>query len=86
MVAKNKPSSPFVLTIVATIVANAAVGPEMFTLLPPKSAIIKPAIIAVYRPCSGLTPEAIANAIESGSAIIATMMPATISLINDFLL
>ena len=63
----------------ATIVANAAVGPVMFTLLPPKNEVTKPAIIAVKSPVSGLAPEAIASAIDSGSAIIATIMPATIS-------
>ena len=79
MVARNNPSIPSVKIIPATIVANAAVGPVILTLLPPKSAVTKPAIIAVKSPVSGVAPEAIASAMESGSAIIATIMPATIS-------
>ena len=33
-------------------------------------------MIAVKRPCSGLTPLAIANAIASGRATMPTLMPA----------
>ena len=78
-VASERPDMPYVATIPATMVANAAVGPEMFTRLPPMAAMINPATMAVYRPCSGPTPDAIASAMDSGSAMIATMMPATIS-------
>ncbi len=42
----------------------------------------KPAIIAVYNPCSGETPDEIANAIDNGRAIIATITPAIASLTN----
>ena len=63
-VATIKPLRPLVATIPATMVANAAVGPEMFTRLPPKSEMKKPAKMAVYKPCSGLTPDAIASAID----------------------
>ena len=45
----------------------------------PKVAITKPATMAVYKPCSGETPDAIASAIESGKAIIATITPAITS-------
>lgn len=41
---------------------------------------MKPAIIAVCNPFSGDTPEAIARAIDNGSAIIATIIPAVMSL------
>jgi len=42
----------------------------------------KPAITAVKMPASGLTPEAIANAIASGKATIPTVIPAVRSVIN----
>ncbi len=47
MVAAASPSIPFFATMPATIVANAAVGPAICTLLPPKKEITKPATIAV---------------------------------------
>ena len=46
-VATISPESPCVATMPATIVANAAVGPDMLTLLPPRKAMTKPATIAV---------------------------------------
>ena len=82
IVATTSPSIPFLATIPATIVAKAAVGPAICTLLPPKSEITKPATIAVYIPACGSTPDAIANAIDNGNAIIATIIPAIKSLIN----
>ena len=47
IVATTNPSKPFVATIPATMVANAAVGPDTCTSLPPKKEITKPATIAV---------------------------------------
>ena len=47
MVARASPLIPFLATMPATIVAKAAVGPEICTLLPPRAAIRKPATIAV---------------------------------------
>ena len=61
---------------------KAPVGPPIWTLLPLKTDMRKPAIMAVYKPCSGVTPDAIAKAIDSGSATIPTMMPAVRSLKN----
>ena len=46
---------------------------------------MKPAITAVKIPASGLTPDAIANAIASGKATIPTVMPATRSAPKSFL-
>ena len=46
-VAMTSPSKPFAAITPATIVANAAVGPEMLTLLPPRNAMTSPAIAAV---------------------------------------
>ena len=72
-------------TIPATIVANAAVGPAIWTLLPPRNDITNPAVIAVNIPSFGPTPYARARAIERGSAIIATIIPEITSLTNCFL-
>jgi hypothetical protein len=58
---------------------KAAVGPEILTLEPPLRAITMPAIIAVYKPCWGGTPLAIARAMERGRAISPTVIPATTS-------
>ena len=76
------PSIPSWATIPATIVANAAVGPAIWTLLPPSAEMTKPATIAVNIPASGPTPEASAKAIDNGNAIIATIIPAVTSLTN----
>lgn len=58
---------------------NAAVGPVTWNCVPPRSAQITPATIAVYRPCSGGTPHAIARAIDSGSATHPTTSAASAS-------
>ncbi len=44
----------------------------------------KPPIMAVKSPCSGLTPDAMAIAIERGRAMIDTIMPAFMSRIKSF--
>ena len=56
---------------------NAPVGPPIWTREPPMAETIAPPMIAVNRPRSGFTPEAMAKAIESGSAIVATLRPAS---------
>ena len=58
---------------------NAAGGPPICTREPPNAEIRKPATIAVCRPLSGVVPEAMASAIASGSATMATVRPATAS-------
>ena len=55
---------------------SASAGPPICTCGPPGTEISSPAMIAVDRPCSGLTPEAIADAIASGSGTTPTVMPA----------
>jgi len=55
---------------------NAPVGPAIWMRDPPNSDTAMPAMIAVYSPCSGLTPDAMANAIASGSATTPTITPA----------
>ena len=52
VVATARPSMPFFATMPATMVANAAVGPAICTLLPPRAEMRKPATMAVYSPCS----------------------------------
>ena len=47
IVAVASPSIPFFMTIPATMVAKAAVGPAICTLLPPKKEITNPAMMAV---------------------------------------
>ena len=82
IVAITSPSRPFFATIPATIVANAAVGPAICTLLPPSAEITNPATIAVKIPASGPTPDASASAMDNGRAMIATIIPAVTSLTN----
>ena len=55
---------------------NAPVGPPICTFEPPRAEMMKPATMAVMMPFSGLTPDAMANAIARGRATIPTMMPA----------
>ena len=85
-VAISSPDNPYCNDTGYKITTNAAVGPETLNLEPPVNAMIKPPIIAVYRPCCGGTPLAIASAIASGIAIIPTVMPAIKSLIKRVVL
>ena len=82
MVEITSPSNPSFATIPATIVANAAVGPAIWTLLPPSAEMTNPATIAVKIPASGPTPDASASAMDNGSAMSATMIPAVTSFTN----
>ena len=50
-----------------------------FTPLPPIAEITKPPTIAVYRPCAGDAPDAMAMAIDKGNATMATVRPAMAS-------
>ena len=83
MVATARPSMPFLATTPATMVAKAAVGPAICTLLPPRAEMRKPATIAVYSPCSGDTPEARARAMDRGRAMMATITPEIRSLVKS---
>ena len=56
---------------------KAPVGPAICTRLPPRNETSRPPTMAVYRPCSGRAPDAIAKAIDKGSATTPTMTPAT---------
>ena len=68
------------------ITIKAPVGPPICTLLPPRNEIINPATIAVIIPFSGVTPEAIPNAIAKGKATIPTIIPAIKSVMKSDLL
>ena len=58
---------------------KAPAGPPICTCKPPSAEIRKPAMMAVKMPCSGLTPEAMAKAMASGSATMPTVTPAPTS-------
>ena len=53
IVATARPSMPLRATMPATMVAKAAVGPAICTLLPPRAEIKNPATMAVYRAMRG---------------------------------
>lgn len=61
---------------------KAAVGPEMLNRDPPVKAITAPATMAVYSPCWGGTPVAIASAMERGTATTPIVSPANTSRFN----
>ena len=58
---------------------KAPAGPPIWKRLPPSAETRKPPTIAVNRPRSGEAPEAMAIAIDRGSATIATVSPDTVS-------
>ena len=55
--------------------------PETIPGLPPKTAVINPAIKAAYKPTKGGKPAKIANDKDSGIMVIATVKPANISVL-----
>ena len=61
----------------ASTAMNAPVGPEICTRVPPSSEVASPATMAVYSPCAGVAPEAMAKAMASGMATTPTTRPAT---------
>jgi len=75
----SSPARPKRAAIGDKITTKAAVGPDTLAREPPNNAVSPPATIAVYRPCCGGAPQAIARAIESGKATIPTTSPAAMS-------
>ena len=77
-VAVARPDIPSLglFTMAYMITVKAPVGPPIWTFVPPKAAMQNPAIMAVYKPVSGLHPDAMAKAIDRGSATIPTIIPA----------
>jgi hypothetical protein len=76
------PFRPNSSTIPYMMIIKAPVGPPIWTRLPPSEAISIPAMMAVIKPFSGETPEAMAKAIARGNATIPTIIPETISFDN----
>ncbi|MNW63543.1 hypothetical protein D3C74_417630 [compost metagenome] len=68
-------SYPYCSTMARRIGIKAPVGPPIWNRDPPNSEIRIPAIIVVYNPYSGLTPDAIAKAIPRGMATMPTIHP-----------
>src|SRR5690606_21566860 len=58
---------------------KAPVGPPIWTLLPPRSEIRKPATMAVTSPALGSAPAARPTAMLNGRAVIAIVGPASAS-------
>ena len=58
---------------------KAPVGPPICTRLPPRSEIRNPPMMAVTSPLAGSVPDAMAIAMLSGIATIATVIPARAS-------
>ena len=79
MVASTTPSMPWRSTADATRTMKAPAGPPTWKRLPPSAEMRKPPTMAVNSPRSGVAPEAMAIAIESGSATMATVSPAMAS-------
>lgn len=72
-----KLAAPYLWPMPARMTMNAAVGPPITTREPPRAEMMKPAMMAVKMPCSGLTPVAMPKAIASGNATTPTVSPAT---------
>ncbi len=85
MVMGTSPSYPYWMTIAYTMTANVPLGPPICTRLPPSADMMKPPMIAVKMPRSGLTPLAMAKAIASGSETTTTIKPAPRSPRNVFM-
>ena len=68
---------PYCAVMPASTAMKAPVGPEICTRVPPNIDVTRPATMAVYRPCAGVAPEAMAKAIASGMATMPTTTPAT---------
>ena len=86
MVAIVSPVIPYWAIMPEITTMKAPVGPPIRKREPPNTAMMKPATIAVMRPCWGVTPDAMPKAIARGSAMIPTMMPAIRSETNLSLL
>ena len=78
-VAVSSPPTPYVATVPATSTMKAPAGPPTWCRLPPSAETRKPPKMAAYSPRCGSTPEAMAMAIDSGSATMATVSAETVS-------
>lgn len=66
---------PLVIANETKIPDRAPVGPMILKGLPPNMAPIRPAQNAVIIPCTGVAPDAMANANDKGMLINATVKP-----------
>ena len=73
------PDMPCCAMMPATITTNAPVGPPICTRDPPSSDTTRPPTMAVYKPASGVVPEAMPKAMASGRATRPTVRPAMTS-------
>ena len=73
--AANRYSTPCETTKATITTAIAPVAPEIIPGLPPRIAVIKPMIKAVYKPTNGLTPAINEKATASGTKAKATVKP-----------
>ena len=78
-VARIRPSMPCAATVAETSTMKAPAGPPIWNRLPPSAETRNPPMMAVYRPWAGVTPDAMAMAIERGRATMATVRPANAS-------
>src|ERR1700722_15958009 len=76
-VAICRPAMPCCAVMMESTATNAPVGPEIWARVPPNIDVRSAATMAVYNPCSGRAPEAMANAMASGKATMPTTKPAT---------
>ena len=79
IVAMRRLAMPYFSAIAYSRPTKAPAGPAICTREPPRSDTINPPTIAVAMPWSGRTPEAMPNAIASGSATSPTVTPAPMS-------
>ena len=63
----------------ATSTMKAPAGPPIWKRLPPSAETRKPPTMEVKSPRSGVTPDAMAIAMDSGKATMATVSPANAS-------
>jgi hypothetical protein len=77
-VAACNPAMPYCAVMPASTATKAPVGPEICTLEPPNNEVATPATMAVYRPCAGVAPEAMAKAMAKGMATMPTTSPAMV--------
>ena len=79
--AANTYSSPLEFIKAIRVITVAPAPPEIIPGLPPKIAVINPAIKEAYKPINGGKPARIAKDNDSGIIVIATVKPANTSVL-----
>ena len=75
MVKASARVSEWVVTMTAMATAMGPVGPEIWDLVPPKTAAKKPTAMAPYRPAMAPRPDATPKARATGSPTTAAVTP-----------